>query len=106
LKDNKGLLAAVGKPTENPLPKLTFRSPGCTMWHSDIGAVVRDDIGAKDWQKFQSAADAKYGHSGGLKKNSLHVGASLAFAWESGKRSPNLDVTCRAIVDPDNKVPL
>ena len=72
------------------------------MWRSDIGAIVETDIGQDEWAAFRSEADKSYGHAGGLRKNSLHIGASLAFAWEAGKRPASLAQVCAAILEPDN----
>jgi len=104
-KDNSALLALLGKPGEDPMPIATYSGCGFTMWHSDIGAIVESDIGEKEWQVFRSEANKCYGHAGGLSKNSLHIGASLAFAWEAGKFSTNLEQVCSVILDPDNRIP-
>jgi len=97
-KDNKALLALLGKPDEDPLPKETIWGPNFAVWHSDIGSVVGADIGEEEWSAFQTQADMLYGHTGGLRKNALHIGASLAFAWEAGKRSSNLERLCNEIL--------
>ena len=104
-KDNSALLVLLGKPGEDPMPIATYSGCGFTMWHSDIGAIVESDIGEKEWQVFRSEANKCYGHAGGLSKNSLHIGASLAFAWEAGKFSTNLEQVCSVILDPDNRIP-
>lgn len=101
-KDNSALLALLGKAGADPLPAATYSDRGFTMWHSDIGAVVRADIGQAEWLGFRAEADKSYGHAGGLRKNSLHIGASLAFAWEAGKRPSSLAKVCFAILEPDN----
>ena len=46
-----------------------------------------------------------YGQAGNLKKNSLHIGAGLALAWEDGKQSENLKRLCEEILKPQNRVP-
>ena len=104
-KDNKALLTLSGRPGENPMPDATFRGAGLTMWHSDIGSVVEADIGKEDWAAFRADADRRYGHAGGLRENALHIGASLAFAWEAGKRSANLERLCTEILTAENIVP-
>lgn len=105
-KDNVALLAFLGKAGNDPLPTVTSSGPGFTMWYSDIGAIVKDDIGRDDWASYQEEADKHYGHPpGGLRKNSLHIGASLAFAWKAGKRPASLEKLCTAILEPDNYVP-
>ena len=103
-KDNRALLTLLGKVGENPMPAATYSCSGFTMWHSDIGAIVKADIGEDEWAVFRGEADKRYGHAGGLRKNSLHIGASLAFAWDAGKRPASLEQVCAAILEPDNYV--
>ena len=102
--DNKALLSLLGVPAQNPMPSTTIWGKGFTMWRSDIGSVVEADIGEKDWETFRGKADTRYGHAKGLKKNTLHIGASLAFAWDQGKRSVNLERLCSEILNADNQV--
>lgn len=99
-KDNSALSALLGKAGGNPFPAATCSDHGFTMWHSDIGTVVEADIGKDDWDAFRAEADVRYGHTSGLRKSSLHIGASLAFAWEAGKRPSGLAQVCAAVLDP------
>ena len=103
-KDNSALLALLGKAGDDPLPAATSSGRGFTMWHSDIGAIVEADIGKDEWAAYRAEADQRYGHAGSLRKNSLHIGASLAFAWEAGKHPASLVQVCAAILEPDNYV--
>lgn len=103
-KDNRALLTLAGRPDENPMPDKTVWGEGFAVWHSDIGTVVEEEIGKDDWANFRAEADKRYGHAGGLRKNSLHIGASLAFAWEGGKRSPSLESLCSEILNPTNVI--
>ena len=103
-KDNRALLALLGKTEYYPFPSVTYSGRGFTMWHSDMGAIVDTDIGHEDWVAFREKADKRYGQAGSLHKNSLHIGASLAFAWEVGKRPTSLAQVCAAILEPDNYV--
>ena len=86
------------------MPVASLWGTGFVMWHSNIGVVVRDDIGAAEWQAYQAEADRQYGQAGKLKKNTLHIGASLAQAWADGKRSPNLERLCGEILNPASSV--
>ena len=104
-KDNKALLALVGCDQADPMPQSTRWGKGFTMWNSDLGTTVKEDFGSSVWSKFQLKADNRYGHAGGLRKNSLHIGASLAFAWNDGLRSRRLKKLCDAILSPNNRVP-
>lgn len=99
-KDNKALLILMDAAKEDPMSKDTIWGNGFTMWHSDIGSVVETDIGKDQWINYRSKADNLYGHAGGLRKNTLHIGASLAFAWEDGRQSPSLEQLCNAILAP------
>ena len=104
-KDNSALLVLLGKAGDDPLPAATSSGRGFTMWHSDIGAIVEADIGKDEWAAYRTEADQRYGHAGGLRKNSLHIGASLAFAWEAGKRPASLLQVCADILEPDSYLP-
>ena len=103
-RDNKALLTLAGVQQPEPMPNATLWSTGVTMWHSDIGSVVQSEIGKDDWVGFRAESDKLYGHAGGLKKNSLHIGASLAFAWDAKKRSPSLQRLCNEILDSGNAI--
>ncbi len=103
-RDNKALLALIGKVGENPMPTKSLWGKGFVMWHSNIGAIVSEEIGATDWNIYQAEADKQYGQAGSLRKNSLHIGASLALAWNAGKRSPSLERLCGEILNPTSSV--
>lgn len=97
-KDNRALLAALGKSTEDPFPTEPIWGDEFVMWNSDIGAIVRDDIGAEEWDAAQTEADKTYGHAGGLRKNTLHIGFALTFAWSKGGRSEHLERLCKVVL--------
>ena len=103
-KDNKVLLNLAGLPDAEPMPNETIWGKGLTMWHSDIGSILQTELGNDDWAAFCAEADKIYGHTGGLRKNTLHIGASLAFAWEAGRRSPSLERLCGGILDPNDVI--
>ena len=103
--DNRAILKLLGKSNMDPMPDSNISCSGFTMWHSDITTVVEADIGSEAWKKYQSMAAKKYGFASGLKKNMLHIGASLAFAWRDGIVSSELQQVCEAILDPQNVIP-
>jgi putative ATP-dependent endonuclease of OLD family len=103
-KDNATLLALAGHQGADPMPTSTMWGKGFVMWHSDIGTIVRDDVGPADWDAAQTAADQEYGLAGDLKKNSLHIGSKLAHVWGNAKRSPQLERLCLEILDVSNSV--
>ena len=103
--DNKALLTLLGQPGLSPLPTDSCFYTGFTMWHSDIGSIVETDIGCEAWKRYQSKADEHYGFARNMNKNGLHIGATLAFAWEENCRSSHLVQVCQMILDPENRVP-
>ncbi len=105
-KDNQALLNLLGAESENPMPAAPIWGKGFTIWHSNIGAIIEADIGEDDWKSCQIKANHQYGLAGGLKKNTLHIGASLAFAWDQQFRSHSLERLCCEILNEENRVPL
>lgn len=102
-KDNSALLNLLHSKTAEPMPEETVWGKGFTMWKSDIGAVVKEEIG-EDWPKFHDMANKAYGHQKHGSKNILHIGATLAAAWDAGQHSQSLKRLCQEILNPDNKV--
>ena len=72
-KDNQALLSFLGRPGEDPMPQNTLWGKDFVIWHSDIGAVVRNDIGSS-WGHYKDEAEKQYGQVGDLKKNTLFIG--------------------------------
>ena len=103
-KDNRALLKVVGEGGSDPMPDRTIWTQGLTVWNSDIGSVVESDIGKEEWAGYRDQADEQFGRAKGMGKNYLHIGASLAYAWEAGKRSPNLEKLCSTILSADNEL--
>ena len=97
-RENSALLHVYGANSDDPMPATDYWGEGIVMWASDIGTVVKDDIGEDPWKSYQEKADAQYGHAGNLRKNTLHIGASLALAWDEGKKSTRLGRLCEEIL--------
>ena len=68
------------------------------MWSTEIGKVVRAELGDEAWVSCGLKADQLYGSVGGLEKNSLHIGARLSFAWDDAKRAASLERLCNEIL--------
>ena len=98
-KDNIAILGLCDVAKPEAFPAETFWGDGVVMWPSDIGRVVEQEIGKDEWNKFRSEADAKYGHTGGLRKNMLHIASSLQGAWEAGRKSESLQELCNKVVE-------
>jgi len=98
-KDNLAILKLCGVAEPEAFPDGTFWGESVVMWPSDIGQVVEKEVGRENWEKFRSEADAKYGHSGNLRKNALHIASSLQIAWETDKKSESLEKLCKKIME-------
>jgi predicted ATP-dependent endonuclease of OLD family len=97
-KDNTAILRLCGFPNPEPFPSATFWDDQVVMWASDIGKTVEDEIGKQEWMAFRAEADKEYGHTAGLRKNTLHIATSLLLAWQQGKRSSGLEELCQRVI--------
>lgn len=98
-KDNTLILKLWGVANPEPFPASIFIADSLTMWSTDVGKSIETDIGSTELEKYSNKADTLYGSAGGLKKNSLHIAASLTFAWEDGVKSDSLEALCNRILE-------
>jgi predicted ATP-dependent endonuclease of OLD family len=97
-RDNSALLRLCGVATPDPRPSQTYWGKNVVMWPTDIGEVVKAELGDDNWVSYGVMADQLYGSVGGLRKNSLHIGARLSLAWDDSKRVPSLERLCNEIL--------
>lgn len=108
LRDNTAILKLCGIANPDPFPTDTLFGESVVMWNSEIGSVVRDDIGREDWKQYKAAAERELGQPGNLEKNSLQIAICLEKAWADGKRSTHLDRLCELVLRtsiPDHPTP-
>ncbi len=98
IKDNTALLRLCGHVGEEPMPITTCWGNGLTMWKSEMGQVVAEDYGYERWQQLSEKADQKYGHAGGLHKNSLHIAEMLEAAWNLYGPAKSLEGLCTSLI--------
>jgi hypothetical protein len=55
-------------------------------------------LGSMEWEEIKERVRARYGYVDKLDKNFLFVADCVEEAWNSGKRSANLERLCSAIV--------
>ncbi len=96
--DNAAILALLGLPGIDPLPKDHYWGDRVVMWSSEIGEVVKAEVGPAEWMRCQTKADALHGQPGNLHKNALHVASSLTFAHEDKKFPQSLHKVCDKIL--------
>lgn len=103
-KDNRALLRLCGHADADPMPSDTCWGNGLAMWGSEMGTVVAADYGDEPWKRLSEQADLKYGHAGGLNKNSLHIAEMLGSAWDAHGPAPTLEWLCDRIIEFGNDV--
>ncbi|MCL4523847.1 MAG: AAA family ATPase [Acidobacteria bacterium] len=98
-KDNRTILALCGVPTADPFPATIFRTEDLTVWPSEVGEVVKDEIGREKWMAYEQKVRNDLEISvGDLDKNYLFIGYVLTEAFRSGQRSQILEELCDAIL--------
>jgi putative ATP-dependent endonuclease of OLD family len=96
---NTAILRLCGLENPDPFPAEMPKFPNVWVWPTNVGDVVRSEIGHADWDKAalnigkQRAFDV-----GGMAKNHVFIGQVLCAAWEEGRKSPALEDLCRAVM--------
>lgn len=97
-KDNVLLMKLLNIDHSIPFPKDILWGERAAVWPFNIGETIKAGINPEKLKGYEDKASALYGHAGGLKKNSLHVGSKLQFAFEDGNRPACLDQLCEVIL--------
>jgi putative ATP-dependent endonuclease of the OLD family len=98
-KCNTAIMRLCDLAAPNPFPEKTFKSPCIWVWPTNIGELVRSEIGNAEWDKCALELSKKAGCAPAyLKKDHIFLGHILCTAWEAGKRSPTLQDACKAIM--------
>jgi hypothetical protein len=99
-KDNKAILSLCNVAKPEPLPAATQWHPNCTMWHTEIGAVVKEDFGKDVWEKSFNKCQALHdANVGDLHKNTLFIGSLMEHTWNQNVKSKSLEKLCDSILD-------
>ena len=100
--DNLTLLRLCGIANPEPLPSdptAHFWSDGLVMWASNLGAVVENEIGTKNWQAAKAKISIEFGHLKNLEKNTIFISEVLNEAWQQGHKSDSLLRLCTDIIN-------
>ena len=103
-KDNKILLKLVDGEYQTPFPDDNVWGKGFTVWKSDIGKIVKNELGSLEWDKYSNKVNQKYDQIGGLNKNSLFISSVLYEASLEQNFSESLRKICEMILEEDNFV--
>lgn len=103
-KDNKLLLKLVDGEYQTPFPEDNVWGKGFTVWKTDIGKIVKNELGSIEWEKYSNKVNGEYDHIGDLNKNSLFIGSVLYEAWLEKNISESLKKICEMILEEDNFV--
>jgi hypothetical protein len=97
-KDNSSLLKALGHSEESEWPNSTIWKSNCVIWSTEIGDVVRAEVGEK-WTIAYAATCKSYMNSGGLEKNGLAIAQTLEASCPDGTLPPSLTKLVQSILD-------
>lgn len=99
LRDNTALLRVLGGNEGDPFPTEPVWEESYVAWSGNMGDTVRAEIDAEAWAQAGNHASAQCGMAKDLTKNTLHIGARLAWLWDNGHKPESLDRLCDVIVN-------
>lgn len=98
-RDNTALLKALGGDEADPFPAEPVWAESYVAWSTNMGDTVRAEIEAVAWGHAGDFASVQCGMAKDLTKNTLHIGARLAWLWDQGHKPESLDRLCDVIVN-------
>ncbi|WP_406700157.1 AAA family ATPase [Singulisphaera sp. Ch08] len=97
-KDNAAILRLRGYRAQVAMPTDTFWARDTVMWNSEIGRVVREEIGDGHLE-ILTRARTHFGNDGGVEKSALFIAHFLQDAWHLQMRSASLTKLCESILE-------
>jgi predicted ATP-dependent endonuclease of OLD family len=98
-RDNRAILALVGIDPSEPFPTAPLVQGKVAAWPTKLSDIVESECGKTECQAARDAVRTKYGIDvGGMDKNGLFIGYTMAEAWEAGHRSRTLEALCDTIM--------
>ncbi len=99
-RDNSCLLRLAGFDKYDPMPDETLWLENMVMWESEIGVVVKSDLGDQVWLAAKNRAKLSHGYQEKLpKKNMMLIAATLEQLWAEDEKSAILKRLCQAILE-------
>lgn len=96
-KDNRALLNLSGYTREQEWPTQTIWKENMVMWKTEIGRIVKEEVGA-EWQKYNTIACDRYDNAGDLKKNPLAIACIMGESFNENKKSESLKKLVESII--------
>lgn len=78
LRDNQGLMRALGLDAENPFPTDAIHCADATIWPTNLGAEIKQTVGVDAWNEAKSEAAQSFEFGSSLTKNVLFIAELLA----------------------------
>jgi putative ATP-dependent endonuclease of the OLD family len=99
-RDNIALLRLCSIDNPNPFPTTIFSTSSLLVWPTELGTMVKSEIGQSDWDRYETTVKKKRGiiDVPDLSKNVVYIGLLLAEMFQDGKSSGTLDGLCSQII--------
>jgi predicted ATP-dependent endonuclease of OLD family len=97
IRDNDAILSLAGYNKLGKFPDAHIFEENLTGWHIDIEAVLEQEFSTESESCHQAGRNA-VGNLSGSKKHPLYVAASIAAAWDAGRKFPVLEKVVDALL--------
>jgi len=98
-RDNKALLKLLGGNDSDPFPNATAWGASYVQWPTNIGDVLKAEVGATLWeQTFTEATNGLGNPEGSYIKNPIHIGDHLNKLKEKGHTPASVERLCTEIL--------
>lgn len=90
IRDNDAILSLAGYSKLGKFPDTHIFQDDLTGWHFDIETMLKEEFGSESERCHQAGRNA-VGNLRGSQKHPLYVAASIAAAWDAGRKFPVLE---------------
>lgn len=97
IRDNDAIFSLAGYNKLGKFPDAHIFEENLTGWHIDIEAVLEQEFSTESESCHQAGRNA-VGNLSGSKKHPLYVAASIAAAWDAGRKFPVLEKVVDALL--------
>jgi putative ATP-dependent endonuclease of OLD family len=99
-RENITLMKLMGITNPSPFPENVYSGATFTVWPSQIGEIVRNEIGLGMWRKYEDVVRKEHeNHSGDMAKNSLFIAYVVLEAWKDKSHSGSMRALCERILE-------